>query len=184
MLLVEAGAKHQFQAGSTAYPGERAAFFFLQCRLDPRRPVGRALQDPVPPAIIDCVVAKVAAQSHTVADIRKAFLGFTLSLGRKSLFAGDDRAAQDQLNTFFQLGGNQLQTLLHLVAEVLDRFALDGQSLHFGSVRTFGADGGVENSDVMISQFQSSLSGIPRDLGWRIRWGRDGWLRSRLGNSG
>ena len=61
-------------------------------------PSAGPIKHPVPAAIVDRVVAQIAAQPHAVADQREALLRRALGLGGKRLLAAGHRAAQDQLH--------------------------------------------------------------------------------------
>lgn len=150
VLLVEAGAEYKFQTGSAALPGEGDPLLFHELGPDARRAVGRADQDPVPAAIVDGVVPQIMTQPDTVADVGETLLRFGECLGWKRLFAAKNGAAQDQLHTLLRLGRDELQTLLHFVAECLGWFELDGNTLHFVPVGILGLNRRVKNYGAMI----------------------------------
>ena len=116
-------------------------------RQDARRAVGRAGEHPVPAAVIDRVVAQVAAQADAVADQREALLRLAGGFGGKGLVAAGDGAAQDQLHALLRFGQGELQPLLDflLLAGGWRCSSLICSPGHRFAGRVFGADPAVEN---------------------------------------
>lgn len=81
MLLIEPGAKDQFDRCAAAVPGKGGPLLFHKFVLDARPAVGRADQDPVPAAIIDGIVPQIMTQPDAVTHVGETLLRFGERLG-------------------------------------------------------------------------------------------------------
>ena len=136
--------------------------------LNPRRPVSRADKDPIPAAIVDCVIAVVAAQAHAGAHQRESVLRCRIGFGRERLFAAANRAAEHEFHFSLRCSRHEFQPLLHFVAGRFRRFKLDLGVRQNASLGVFRLYRRIHDPRAVIAQDQSPLSRIPLNRSRRV----------------
>ena len=182
MLLIEAGAEHQLELGAAALPGEGDALLVRRLSAGSRvAPSAGPIEHPVPAAVIDRVVAQIAAQPTLVRTSGKRFCASPSVSAGKASSLPVTVPRKTSFTPSFGFGQGELQPLLDFLLRVagFGRLELDRGVGHRLARRVFGKDLGVENRRAMVAEAQRSALGVPTDF--RRTIGRRRGLSRRRG---